>query len=620
MPSRVNNPSGGSTFVGVFSPMEGGTGVTTQTLAEGALDGVSKTKRGVPNGPIPLNSQRKIPNNLYSFLDQNSVALVGNTTVAAGKKAVFEITNYGSNIDYVTTGPVEVTPYGELIYTAPAEIGPQTFTINGRVITMTVTNGMVAKPYLISPADGDYVTPGQPVVFQGSAFISTDLSDAVNSFISSDWEISQSKDVDQNNEYSKIGVVGTSITVDTLFEDVWYYARVRYHGANGSSVWSDWSAFRIGYPAEIEKPMLSSESGIVGEHTVGQAIVGTPFASSDMNDPHVSTDWLCYTSADFMSDSSVPPFLQSLKDTVNLTSWVPALDYETVYWFRARYRSASGAVSPWSDVLNVTTMPEGRWLTITPAFNGKTRWNLDVDGPLGIYCQSNSYRDFTITTDKPISVTAKLWGAGSSGTPGRGGGFVRANVVLNGTYRIIAGECGSYGGDSINWGWSGRLGAGASNGSTVGGGYSGLFVTSTISQANAILIAGGASGSPGGNTDTSKLVTTSYFTAEQGFVTQNGGNAPIYTMSGGGGYRGGKSGYGGSNYINQTLTSNGVASPGGFAIPGDVVLLGSFDVHSAPNPPVLSTASDGHQRLSSVTSGRGEGNWGGNTGGTVVII
>lgn len=619
MPSRVNNPSGGSTFVGVFSPMEGGTGVTTQTLAEGALDGVSKTKRGVPNGPIPLNSQRKIPNNLYSFLDQNSVALVGNTTVAAGKKAVFEITNYGSNIDYVTTGPVEVTPYGELIYTAPAEIGPQTFTINGRVITMTVTNGMVAKPYLISPADGDYVTPGQPVVFQGSAFISTDLSDAVNPFISSDWEISQSKDVDQNNEYSKIGVVGTSITVDTLFEDVWYYARVRYHGTNGSSVWSDWCKFRIGYAATIEKPVLSSTSGIPYEHNVGEPILASAYVSSDPNDPHASTDWQCYTNPNFMGDSSVLPVLESLNDSENKTSWTPTLDYEVTYYFRARYRSAGGIVGPWSDTLHVVTNPEGRWLTISPALNGKTRWNLDVDGPLGIYCQSNSYRDFTITTDKPISVLAKLWGAGSNRWPGCGGGFVRANVVLNGTYRIIAGECGSYGGDSINWGWTGRPGAGASNGSTVGGGYSGLFVTSTISQANAILIAGGASGSPGGNTDTSKLVTTSYFTAEQGFETQ-GEYGPIYTMSGGGGYRGGKSGYGGSNYINQTLTSNGVASPGGIAIPGDVVLLGSFDVHSAPNPPVLSTASDGHQRLSSITSGRGESGWGGNTGGTVVII
>jgi hypothetical protein len=150
----------------------------------------------------------------------------------------------------------------------------------------------------------------------------------------------------------------------------------------------------------------------------------------------------------------------------------------------------------------------GSDFTISPAYAGKTSWSLAADGPLNI----GTTGEYTITAQRDVTVTAKMWGAGgargwnytqgisstSNQGPGGGGGYTTATVVLRaGTSYVI--QCGQGGARTTSTtptnatylaGGNGRSGG---NGGAQGGGYSGIFRTS-VSQANALIMAGGGGG------------------------------------------------------------------------------------------------------------------------------
>jgi hypothetical protein len=98
------------------------------------------------------------------------------------------------------------------------------------------------------------------------------------------------------------------------------------------------------------------------------------------------------------------------------------------------------------------------------------------------------------------SVELYAWAGGGgggtfSGSPGGGGGaaYGMYNITPSSTYSIIVGSGGTSHGPSTGPGTAGSGGGGlaaAVGFSGQGGGYSGIFRTS-VSQANAILIAGG---------------------------------------------------------------------------------------------------------------------------------
>lgn len=135
-------------------------------------------------------------------------------------------------------------------------------------------------------------------------------------------------------------------------------------------------------------------------------------------------------------------------------------------------------------------------LTLSPAFMGKTVWDLSLDGPLNLDVAGT----WTVTPAINITVIAKIWGAsgGSAIIAGAGGiggpgGYATGTftLVANTSYTFIVGSAGKYyniigspgGGDAL------YSAAGS------GGGYSGIKAGATP-----ILIAG-AGGGGGGNDD-----------------------------------------------------------------------------------------------------------------------
>jgi len=79
-----------------------------------------------------------------------------------------------------------------------------------------------------------------------------------------------------------------------------------------------------------------------------------------------------------------------------------------------------------------------------------------------------------------VNVSVKMWGAGGGASQGGAGGYAAGQITLNlgQTYTIIVGGAGIH----------------ASGEGAGGGGFSGIFLSSTINQGNAILIAGGGGG------------------------------------------------------------------------------------------------------------------------------
>ena len=143
--------------------------------------------------------------------------------------------------------------------------------------------------------------------------------------------------------------------------------------------------------------------------------------------------------------------------------------------------------------------------TISPAYSGKSSWNLTVDGPLVL----SSSGAWTIIPVSNFNTTVKMWGAGgargysyrdpitSTAFQGAGGagGYSTSNIAIQtgNSYIVQVGQGGirttsATGGATYLAG-----GVQGSYGGTQGGGYSGIFITS-VSQANALLMAGGGGG------------------------------------------------------------------------------------------------------------------------------
>jgi len=224
-----------------------------------------------------------------------------------------------------------------------------------------------------------------------------------------------------------------------------------------------------------------------------------------------------------------------------------------------------------------------------------------------------------------------LWGAGGAGgtpggwvygAPGGGGGFAYGqlvNVTAGDTFILVVGgggiinsTSGAFGGGgraSVN-GVDNRYGGG-------GGGYTGLFRTS-VSQANAVLIAGGGggggssragtgnqggsggglygqigvapydgksayAGNPGGpySAGADASSDSANTAGNQGALQGGNPRTNCYGGAGGGGYWGGSAGgytesntmgggAGGSGFINQSYIVNGVSFGGNLNVPGGI--------------------------------------------------
>ncbi len=147
---------------------------------------------------------------------------------------------------------------------------------------------------------------------------------------------------------------------------------------------------------------------------------------------------------------------------------------------------------------------------VSPALaDGSTSFTLS--GATSDFDSFSSSTIYTLTAKGTFTSTITLRGAaGGGGNPpqlvGRGGA-VKGTVkfIKNQNYKLVVGKQGAFVEDSINNGGIGMGGTSFGGNDTAGypdhaggagGGYTGLFVAS-ITQANALLIAGGGGGAPG---------------------------------------------------------------------------------------------------------------------------
>jgi hypothetical protein len=277
-------------------------------------------------------------------------------------------------------------------------------------------------------------------------------------------------------------------------------------------------------------------------------------------------------------------------------------------------------------------------LTVPSAIDATLEWDLEGN-PLVISSVDTYDISLSPKNAAEFSITTHIWGAGGgSGTPiggptgGGAGGFTVGDFTLvrGTTYKFVVGSS-----DATPTNPGQPTGHGANAG--CGGGYSGVFTTS-VSQANAVIMAGGGGGSGGndggtmgsggaggGSTAQNGIAAGGYGDSPGDGGTQsaggsggtgsnNGGNGTAL-QGGGGGARGGSgaggggggSGYygggggagqsaintggggggGGSGYLHPSLITNGTTTTGS----------GKTRVETSPyTPQIPSTASKGNNQ------------------------
>lgn len=211
-----------------------------------------------------------------------------------------------------------------------------------------------------------------------------------------------------------------------------------------------------------------------------------------------------------------------------------------------------------SDVTSqtVTLTVSGADFRVEPAINNIEFWSLADDGPL-IFDPSNA-TSYTITSLEPnrTKFSTKMWGQGSCSSEG---GHSYGEIPVGGADQFTI---------ALN------AGRGISGSGQHGGGYAGIF-DGTVTQANALMIAGGA-GSGGDNG------TDSCGVAGGGGGGASGGDGTDYSanLNGGdggtqsaGGVGGTATGAAAGTVFNQTYTSNTT-----LAIPNNVLSV-SYVIH-----------------------------------------
>lgn len=197
-------------------------------------------------------------------------------------------------------------------------------------------------------------------------------------------------------------------------------------------------------------------------------------------------------------------------------------------------------------------------LYITPAVGGINYWSFAVHGNLAL--RSYTSNSYNIQFAANRSKTVKMWGAGGDGGGSGGYSTGTVNFTTGVTYIVQAGVGGANAGP----------GSGSGAGSNYrGGGYAGIFRNS-VSQGNAVMIAGGGGGgfpSIGG----SGSGTGGGGGGSNGGAGQNSPNTERGSTAGGGGSQGG----GGS-----AGSSPGGGSQSGSALAGGV---GGSGAGSYPN-------------------------------------
>lgn len=208
---------------------------------------------------------------LKQGLNDGSVSLSGSLDeVYPGDVVELIINNYDSTRAYLTNAAlgvvaIEELPDGraKLTYTAGEVAGEETLSVNQRDITFTVQAERIAKPSIVSLADGQ-TNVGDGFNISSTAFTSKPAG--MFTHTGTHWQIATDAGftnlvVDSNAEASEVYNIGSMEGSTT------YYVRVRYSDAilTVESEWSDTVSFTTASKGvlgnELQKMSLSGASG-----------------------------------------------------------------------------------------------------------------------------------------------------------------------------------------------------------------------------------------------------------------------------------------------------------------------------------------------------------------------
>jgi hypothetical protein len=277
--------------------------------------------------------------------------------------------------------------------------------------------------------------------------------------------------------------------------------------------------------------------------------------------------------------------------------------------------------SDWISLTGSGSSGASTILTLSPTGGGS---DITWDGTANLVLDVS--KEYTVSSSANQAVTVKMWGGGgalgfnyndditstSNQGPGGGGGYTTGVIAFTngGSYIFQVGEGGSRAtatSSGATWRAGGLQQINPGKGGTEGAGYSGIFNTS-VSQANALLIAGGGGGGSdssygsngggagggtsagsaasaqggGGASQSSGGVASDYNNATAGSALTGGlagnasdGSTHSWLGGGGGGYYGGGGGNvggggGGSGYYKTSSpVSSGLTTAGTNATPGN---------------------------------------------------
>ncbi|MEY2875810.1 MAG: hypothetical protein RLZZ373_3181 [Pseudomonadota bacterium] len=223
-----------------------------------------------------------------------------------------------------------------------AQSGPSVW--SDTVAFATSAASAIRQPAITSP------TPGASGVLPPLTCAAFSVTVGSDTHVGSTWHLSTdplfgSLAASTNNS----ATAKTQWTPTGLQPGATYYARVKHHGQTlPDSAFSPTVSFTA---LAVAKPVLSIAGGtsavLAGATATGSAYTATGASA------HQETDWELSAASNFSPLSAA----SSAADRANLTAWaIPAgLTPATTYYLRARYRSASGVVSGYSDALSFTT-------------------------------------------------------------------------------------------------------------------------------------------------------------------------------------------------------------------------------------------------------------------------
>jgi len=133
----------------------GGTAANTDIDAVHNLGGIHITDANVANGFGHLDATGKLDPGIFPVEAQGGPTLIGPSTLLIQTRGVWTITNYDSAQTYtITCDQGFVARSGDKVYyNAPSLEGLYGFTINDKVVPVTISAHYVAQPSLVTPVN-----------------------------------------------------------------------------------------------------------------------------------------------------------------------------------------------------------------------------------------------------------------------------------------------------------------------------------------------------------------------------------------------------------------------------------------------------------------------------------